>query len=283
MTEQAPQKDAMDVLQAWVDDYNARAGAINANGEIVGGVDTGFGDFHAYVLSAGTSFDLGTLGGNESEALAVKRRGQVVGHSRSGAAPAKHGFLIAEPGTMIDLGTLGGATSIAHDLNDRGDAVGLAETKTGEPRAFVWTATDGMRDLGTLGAASMALGINDRTEVVGGSGHAFLWTARDGMVDLGTLGGRTSCANAINDAGYIAGASQTGDSDARGLPVTHAFLRTPDGGLLDLGTLGGEHSAALAVSEVVEAPDAAPLLWIAGHSHDASARMRAALWAVRLG
>ena len=25
MTEQAPQKDAMDVLQAWVDDYNARA------------------------------------------------------------------------------------------------------------------------------------------------------------------------------------------------------------------------------------------------------------------
>src|SRR5205807_1285569 len=26
MTEQAPQKDAMDVLQAWVDDFNARAG-----------------------------------------------------------------------------------------------------------------------------------------------------------------------------------------------------------------------------------------------------------------
>src|SRR5256885_11556698 len=26
MTEQAPQKDAMDLLQAWVDDYNARAG-----------------------------------------------------------------------------------------------------------------------------------------------------------------------------------------------------------------------------------------------------------------
>src|SRR2546430_3743209 len=26
MTEQVPQKDAMDVLQAWVDDFNARAG-----------------------------------------------------------------------------------------------------------------------------------------------------------------------------------------------------------------------------------------------------------------
>jgi len=259
------------------------ANDINDTGEIAGGGDTGFGDFHAYLLSAGTSFDLGTLGGNESEALAVNRHGQVAGHSRGAGAPMKHAFLIAEPGTMIDLGTLGGATSIAHDLNDRGEAVGLAETKTGEPRAFVWTATDGMRDLGTLGAASMALGINDRTEVVGGSGHAFLWTAGGGMVDLGTLGGRTSCANAINQAGCIVGASQTGESDARGLPVTHAFLRTPDGSMLDLGTLGGEHSAAVAVSDEVGAQHAAPLLWIAGHSHDASARMRAVLWAVRLG
>jgi len=184
---------------------------------------------------------------------------------------------------MIDLGTLGGATSIAHDLNENGAVVGLAETKTGEPRAFVWTATDGMRDLGTLGAASMALGINNRADVVGGSGHAFLWTAGAGMIDLGTLGGRTSCANAINDVGCIVGASQTGDSDARGLPVTHAFLRTPDGRMLDLGTLGGEHSAAVAVSDNVGAQHAAPLLWIAGHSHDASGRVRAALWAVRLG
>jgi len=261
---------------------NTSANDINDNGEIAGGGDTGFGDFHAYLLSAGTSFDLGTLGGNESEALAVNRRGQVAGHSRGAGAPAKHAFLIAEPGTMIDLGTLGGATSIAHDLNENGAAVGLTETKAGEPRAFVWTATDGMRDLGTLGAASMALGINNRAEVVGGSGHAFLWTASAGMIDLGTLGGRTSCANAINDTGCIVGASQTGDTDARGLPVTHAFLRTPDGGLLDLGTLGGEHSAAVAVSDNVGAQDAAPLLWVAGHSHDASGRMRAALWAVRL-
>jgi probable HAF family extracellular repeat protein len=262
---------------------NTSANDINDGGEIVGGGDTGFGDFHAYVLSAGTSFDLGTLGGNESEALAVNRRSQVAGHSRSGGAPAKRAFLIAEPGTMLDLGTLGGATSIAHDLNDRGEAVGLAETKTGEPRAFVWTPADGMRELGTLGAASMALGINNRGEVVGGSGHAFLWTARDGMVDLGTLGGRTSCANAVNDTGCIVGASQTGETDPRGLPVTHAFLRTPDGSMLDLGTLGGEHSAAVAVSDAVEAQQAGPLLWIAGHSHDASARMRAVLWAVRLG
>jgi len=257
---------------------NTSANDINDHGDIAGGGDTGFGDFHAYLLSAGTSFDLGTLGGNESEALAVNRHGQVAGHSRGAGAPAKRAFLIADPGTMLELGTLGGATSIAHDVNDQGAAVGLAETKAGEPRAFLWTTDDGMRDLGTLGAASMALGINNRTEVVGGSGHAFLWTARAGMVDLGTLGGRTSCANAINDAGWIVGVSQTGQTDARGLPVTRAFLRMPDGGMLDLRTLGGEHSAAVAVAD-----EDGGILWIAGHSHDASARMRAALWAVRVG
>ena len=257
---------------------NTSANDINETGEITGGGDTGFGDFHAYLLSEGTSFDLGTLGGNESEALAVNRRGQVAGHSRVGGATEKHAFLIPEPGTMVDLGSLGGATSIAHDVNDEGAVVGLAETRTGQPHAFLWTA-DGMRDLGALGAApSMALGINNRGAVVGGSGHAFLWTERAGMVDLGTLGGRTSCANDINDLGCIVGVSQTGGTDARGLPVTRAFLRMPDGSMVDLGTLGGEHSSAATVSE-----EDGGLLRIAGHSHDAGAAVRAVLWTVRLG
>jgi len=259
---------------------NTSANDINENGEITGGGDTGFGNFHAYLLSEGTSFDLGTLGGNESEALAVNRRGQVAGHSRIGGAVVKHAFLIPDPGHMVDLGSLGGAgrTSIAHDLNDAGAVVGLAETSTGQPHAFLWTAADGMRDLGALGAIpSIALGINNRTEVVGGSGHAFLWTERAGIVDLGTLGGRTSCANDVNDLGCIVGVSQTGETDARGFPVTRAFLRPPDGSMLDLGTLGGEHSSAAAISE-----DDGGMVRIAGHSHDAAAAVRAVLWTVRL-
>src|SRR5438034_947657 len=205
MAEQGRQKDAMDVLQAWVNDYNARArpeiplGAageaggtsrdsvgrsraflwkqgsgildlrpstgvnssandINEQGDIVGGGDTGFAAFHAYLLSEGTSVDLGTLGGNESEALAINRRGQVAGHSRigGGGAPAKHAFFICEPGRMLDLGP-------------------------------------------------------------------------------------------------------------------------PDGTMVDLGTLGGEHSSAAAVSE-----EAGGTIWIAGHSHDASAHLCAVRWAVRL-
>jgi len=258
---------------------NTSANDINDHGEIAGGGDTGFGDFHAYLLSEGTSFDLGTLGGNESEARAVNRPGQVAGHSRVAGALAKRAFFIPEPGRMVDLGTLGGATSIAHDVNDRGEVVGFAETPAGEPHPFLWTSGHGMRDLGTSGAgASMALAINNHTAIVGGGGHALLWTEQRGTVDLGTRGGRRSCANDINDVGCVVGVSQTAATDARGLPVTRAFLRTADGRMLDLGTLGGDHSAASAVSEEVDGT-----LWIVGHSHDAAARVRAVLWAVRLG
>jgi probable HAF family extracellular repeat protein len=261
---------------------NTSANDISERGDIVGGGDTGFGDFHAYYLSEGTSFDLGTLGGNESEALALNLRGQVVGHSRlgGGEGPLKHAFFIPEPGTMLDVGTLGGPTSIAHAVNDRGEVVGLATTAAGEGHAFLWRAGAGMQDLGTLGAggASVALGINNQTDVVGGSGRAFLWSAGAGMVDLGTLGGGTSCANDVNDSGYIVGVSQTWDTDRRGRPVTHAFLRLPDGTMQDLGTLGGEHSSAAALTQEEHG-----VLRIAGHSHDASGGTCAVLWTVRLG
>src|SRR5207244_11256600 len=42
---------------------NTSANDINATGDIVGGGDTGFGDFHAYFLSPGTSLALGPRGG----------------------------------------------------------------------------------------------------------------------------------------------------------------------------------------------------------------------------
>src|SRR5260370_14860018 len=122
---------------------SSSANDVNDLGDVVGGGDTGFRAFHAYLLSDGTAVDLGTLGGEESEALALNGLGQIAGHSRLGGGGGKHAFFIAEPGRMLDLGTLGGGTSVAHAVSDRGAVVGRAGPTTGAPRAFRWTVEAG--------------------------------------------------------------------------------------------------------------------------------------------
>jgi probable HAF family extracellular repeat protein len=85
---------------------------------------------------------------------------------------------------MQDLGTLGGRFSQAGGINDQGQVIGSADTADGSTHAFLWTASDGMQDLGTLtgGTFSEAFGINDQGQVIGvrdmadGSSRAFLWT-----------------------------------------------------------------------------------------------------------
>jgi probable HAF family extracellular repeat protein len=58
-----------------------------------------------------------------------------------------------------------------------------------------------VNDRGDVVGYSYIAGDNDH--------HAFLWTSTDGMIDLGTLGGRHSSAVAVNRCGQIAGASDT--------------------------------------------------------------------------
>ncbi|HSM58366.1 MAG TPA: clostripain-related cysteine peptidase [Candidatus Sulfomarinibacteraceae bacterium] len=110
-------------------------------------------------------------------------------------------------------------------------------------------------DLGTLGGATTARGINELGQVVGNSGvHAFLWLPDPayglpaGMNELGTLGGNVSAAYDINDQGQVAGWANTTGGDRRAF----LWLPQPDydlpAGMNDLGHLGGSTSQAYAIN-----------------------------------
>ena len=99
--------------------------------------------------------------------------------------------------------------------------------------AFLWTREAGMQDLGTVKGdyASVALGINDRGEVVGASfdktGVPRAFLRRDGkMIDLNTLLPANAPIHAligeiVNSSGEIAGFGVNSSGQ------THAFLATP--------------------------------------------------------
>ena len=94
------------------------------------------------------------------------------------------------------LGTLGGGWSKAYGVSADGSVVvGWSYNAAGWTRAFRWTASGGMQDLGTLpgGNRSEAWGVSADGSVVVGSAqnaagydHAFRWTASGGMEDLNT-------------------------------------------------------------------------------------------------
>jgi probable HAF family extracellular repeat protein len=163
--------------------------------------------------------DLGTFGGNESQAWSVNDRDQVVGTaanttpdplSIAGYGTQTRAFLW-QNGAMSDLCTLGGPDAIAFLINDRGQVAGTSYTNaitnpvTGQPTThpFLWQ-NGHMQDLGTLGGAGTTFvtnSLNNRGEVVGGSDlpgdliyHPYLWDGQ-ALHDLGTLGGNYGVAN----------------------------------------------------------------------------------------
>jgi probable HAF family extracellular repeat protein len=207
---------------------------------------------------------LGTLGGDFSLATAANVFGKVVGYSEIADDAAQHAFVTTDGNKLKDIGLLStGVNSAARGINAEGQIVGAADIN--DPVAglvlhpFLYRNGGPLKDLGTLGGAiGQATGISDLGAVVGFSllgdeatTHAFLYHSRtNGLVDLGTLpGGSNSQALAVNDRGYAAGSSDTGNTDQFGNIITDAVLfnlKTKE--VTDLGNLGGTPAQAFGIN-----------------------------------
>jgi len=265
---------------------------------------------HAVLWRKGEITDLGTLGGPTSVAWPLKDdQGLITGFADTanidpfdenfcsptctpgvncqGSNLTCRGFLWRN-GTMTNLATLGGNNSYATDINKWGQVVGTAENATQDPNCVapqvldfetvIWGPKAGeIQELHPFPGATVggAFAINDKSQVVGGSGtcgtpspaicvHAVLWE-NGSVTNLGSFGGvMNNAAFGINNQGQVVGLSDlTGDNTA------HAFL-WQNGVMTDLGTLPGDvFSIAQGINDAGQ---------VVGQSCDASGNCRAFLW-----
>src|SRR5262245_55754948 len=221
---------------------------INNAGQVAGSYLNAQGHLRARLWTGGGGIDLGTFGGQFSDALGINDGGQVVGLSANTAGQMR-AFIWDQVHGMIDLGNSTGYTAIrASAINAAGCVVGSAYNSSNDPNgtAFRWTPNQPNGVSGTMtnldwlpyAIGASAGDLNDAGLIVGSSlffippydddpGYYYYvgTTWENGVpIDLNSLviGGASryvETANAVNAEGQIVGSGIAGD--------THAVLFTP--------------------------------------------------------
>lgn len=167
--------------------YDMSTGSQPATWTSVGGVQT-------YPVPSGTT---------SGEILALSADASIAaGYSSINGSWATMRATIWQNGVPLDVGYLpGGQRSVATGVSADGSiVVGGSDIGGWQNRAFRWTASGGMENLGTLDdRSSGAVAISGDGTKIGGNTHngvfntsrPFRWTASGGMQDLGLLQGGT--------------------------------------------------------------------------------------------
>jgi probable HAF family extracellular repeat protein len=237
---------------------------INDRGEAVGLAETsvpdpngedvcGFGTHltcRPFLWKNGHMGALPTLGGNNGQASAINKSGQIAGYAENGIVDSTcpSGItnnridlpVLWEKGKAQTLPTVGSdPDGAAFGINNQGEAAGYSGTCTAANHAVLWengTATP-LPDLGVPGA-SFGIAINDQGQIVGQvfsadgtTVYGALWQ-NGAITSFGTLPGDfTSFAEGINNQGEVVGSTQLSNGD-----WSHAFI-WQNGVMKDLNTL----------------------------------------------
>jgi probable HAF family extracellular repeat protein len=202
-----------------------------------------------------TITDLGLLAGTDQNLpQAINESGQVAGVCYTPAFVSK-GYVWSD-GVRTPLPTLGGTNTEAYGIDDLGRAVGVSDVPGTFGRAFIWTSTGGIVDLGTItgqaGDSSVAYALSARGLVVGASTvagsfpfHGFKGTVGGALTDLGELTpGGGSTVFETTDPGDVVGEGPNASFAIR--PIRWNKGGAP---LDDIGTLGGPSGSARDVNE----------------------------------